>query len=116
MLYENKKVPDVNLRKFQSISPKVRNAYVACVVSPQPPSRTAQSIVYMGYTKPNGRGASLSGPEPKNCEISQAFASRSAAKYLFSSLKAFNDKFLDSRLPYPHNNTDLAIDEARYIR
>jgi len=60
--------------------------------------------------------ANLSGPDPEACEISQAFASTSAAKYLFSSFKAFNDKLSDSGFPHPHNITNLAIDEARSIR
>jgi hypothetical protein len=59
----------------------------------------------------------LLGPDPKFCEISEAFASTSAAKYLFSSFKASNCnvKFSDSRFPYPHNITNIAIDEAQSI-
>lgn len=58
------------------------------------------------------------GPDPESCEISDAFASTSAAKYLFSSFKASNSnvKFSDTSFPYPHNITNLAIDEAQSIR
>ena len=57
----------------------------------------------------------LLGPDPETCEISDAFASTSAAKYLFSSFQASdsNVKFSDTGFPYPHNITNLAIDEAQ---
>jgi hypothetical protein len=60
----------------------------------------------------------LRGPDPEVCEIAEAFASTSAAKYLFSSFKASNSsvQFSDSAFPYPHNITNLAIDEAQCIR
>jgi len=60
----------------------------------------------------------LLGPDPESCEISEAFASTSAAKYLFSSFKASNCnvQFSDTSFPYPHNITNLAIDEAQSIR
>jgi hypothetical protein len=59
----------------------------------------------------------LLGPDPESCEISEAFASTSAAKYLFSSFKTSNSnvKFSDTGFPYPHNITNLAIDEAQSI-
>lgn len=58
------------------------------------------------------------GPDPASCEIAEAFASTSAAKYLFSSFQASNSnvKFSDTSFPYPHNITNLAIDEAQSIR
>ena len=60
----------------------------------------------------------MHGPDPEFCEISEAFASTSAAKYLFSSFKASNSsvKFSDSDFSFPHNITNLAIDEAQCIR
>ena len=55
------------------------------------------------------------GPDPAKCTIAEAFASTSAAKYIFDSFSVSNVKFSDNGFPDPHNITDLAIDEAQSI-
>jgi hypothetical protein len=55
------------------------------------------------------------GPDPAGCTIADAFASTSAAKYIFESFSVSNVKFSDNGFPDPHNITDLAIDEAQSI-
>src|SRR5947209_1926486 len=60
-------------------------------------------------------GEARLGPDPAKCTIAEAFASTSAAKYIFDSFSVSNVKFSDNGFPDPHNITDLAIDEAQSI-
>ena len=85
------------------------NSFAAAAVKNSP----AYQIFRTYRSKQSTEG--LLGPDPETCEISEAFASTSAAKYLFCSFQASNSntKFSDTSFPCPHNITNLAIDEAQ---
>ncbi|KAI1609601.1 hypothetical protein EDD37DRAFT_654558 [Exophiala viscosa] len=68
--------------------------------------------LFRSYNLEGKSASTLSGPEPRKCRTSQAFAAVGAAKFFLKPYKVGKSVFFDETFPQSHPISSMALDEA----